>query len=296
MKKRIGILLLALIFLPAAGCGTENQAAQALSEEFSEEAKEAEESLTEEDPSSVEEAAADPVSDMPEETSAEETETALLPGAALNGSQYATGNEPLRVTYADGFYYEPVSEALKDYITGTSYPETDDEDSLAISCDDLRYVHVLYCDFNGESAEGELICNASIAQDLTEIFCELYENNYQVEQIRLVDEYDGDDDASMAADNTSCFNYRTVSGSGSLSNHALGRAVDINPLYNPCITYNSDGTADIAPEAGAAYADRTASFAHKIDSDDLCCRLFLEHGFTWGGSWNSLKDYQHFEK
>ncbi len=229
------------------------------------------------------------------ETGPEGTES-LLPGAALNGTQFEEGDDPQRVTYADGFYYEPISDALLGWITGTSYPDLAPGESVEITPEDLRYVHVLYCDFDGETAEGELICNEAIAQDLAEIFHELYENGYQIEQIRLVDEYGGDDVASMTADNTSCFNYRNVANSGSLSRHALGLAVDINPLYNPYITYNSDGSINCSPEAGWPYADRSADFAHKIDTSDLCYQLFTAHGFTWGGSWNSSKDYQHFQK
>lgn len=81
-----------------------------------------------------------------------------------------------------------------------------------------------------------------------------------------------------------------------ISNHAKGRAIDINPFYNPYITYNKDGTANISPEGSEPYADRTASFPYKIDENDLAYKLFKEHGFTWGGNWNSVKDYQHFEK
>ncbi len=284
-----------------AGCGTAGSEEELLQAETPAEEVDAEETdgkdADAEDTDTEDADAEDEEERVTADTDTEKEEpTSTLPGARLNGDAFAAGEEPLRVTYADGFYYEPISDALKDYITGTSYPETADESSLAVTCDDLRYVHVLYTDFDGETQEGELICNAAIAQDLAEIFYELYENNYPIEQIHLVDEYDGDDDASMAANNTSCFNYRNVAGSSSLSNHALGRAVDINPLYNPYITYNADGSADVSPSAGWSYADRSADFAHKIDTNDLCYRLFKEHGFTWGGSWNSSKDYQHFEK
>ena len=68
-------------------------------------------------------------------------------------------------------------------------------------------------------------------------------------------------------------------------------AVDINPLENPCVR-----SAGVSPPGGATFADRSRDFPHKIDRDDLCCRLFLERGFTWGGSWRTVKDYQHFEK
>ncbi len=320
MGRKSVLILLAASFMLAAGCGrTDNEQEAAREEETNMEIAAAEESDgqmadasesreentdaegSEEAVLETEKTPIDGTNDVsPTEEELPDTEPDVdiqtLPGASLNGNQYAEGDDPLRVTCADGFYYEPISDALKDYITGTSYPETSNEDSLAITCADLRYVHVLYCDFNGESAEGELICNASIAQDLTEIFHELYENGYQIEQIHLVDEYGGDDDASMAADNTSCFNYRNVPNSGSLSNHALGRAIDVNPLYNPYITYNSDGSRNVSPAEGAAYADRSADIPHKIDQNDLCYQLFTEHGFTWGGSWNSSKDYQHFEK
>lgn len=239
-----------------------------------------------------------------------------LTGAVLNGDSQISA----RVTYADSFYYEPLSDNLRRYITGVSYPaleskgEISDLESaentaenaeasqafsdtdLGVSYDDLRYVHVLHYDFEGKLAEGELICNSYIAQDLVEIFYELYYNEYQIEKIKLIDEYDGNDDSSMEDNNTSCFNYRNVADSASLSKHALGLAVDINPLYNPYVTYDKDGAENIAPASASVYADRDRSFPYKIDENDLCYKLFIRHGFTWGGNWNSCKDYQHFQK
>lgn len=218
-----------------------------------------------------------------------------LVGASLNG----TSQTEQRVEHADGFYYEPLSDNLCRYMTGVSYPASEGENAVvnpAITFDELRYLHIFHYNFNGEVTEGELICNEYIVQDLVEIFYELYRNEYQIEKVLLIDEYDGDDDASMTDNNTSCFNYRVVSGSSSLSKHALGLAIDINPLYNPYITYNKDGTENVAPEAAYAYTDRSAGFPYKIDENDLCYKLFKEHGFIWGGNWNSVKDYQHFQK
>ncbi len=216
-----------------------------------------------------------------------------LTGAVLNGDSQLE----FRQTLADAFYYEPLSEDLRRYITGVSYPAvSEDGQEPSITLDELSYVHILHYDFDGNSAEGELICNSLIAQDLVEIFHELYRNEYRLERVLLIDGYDGDDTASMEDNNTSCFNYRTVEGSSSLSRHALGLAVDINPLYNPYITYNSDGSETVSPASGASYADRSLSFPYKIDEDDLCYKLFTQHGFTWGGNWNSCKDYQHFQK
>lgn len=198
-----------------------------------------------------------------------------------------------RVTYKTGFYYESLSDTVKADITGISYPA--DDSNAAISYDTLRYVNILYYDFNGKQQSGELICHKAIAQDLVEIFYELYEAQYPIEKIALVDEYQGDDSLSMQDNNTSCFNYRALP-SGKLSNHAYGLAVDLNPFYNPYITYNKDGSVNITPAGSENYADREQDFEHKISKEDLAYELFIQHGFTWGGSWKSCKDYQHFEK
>ena len=198
---------------------------------------------------------------------------------------------PERITYMDGFYYEPISNEIFKRISGISYPV-----DCTVSLDELRYVGLKYVDFNGEIQTGELICNKALAQDMVEIFYELCTNDYRIESVKLVDEFGGDDTASMLANNTSCFNYRVVEGTTRLSNHAYGRAIDLNPFYNPYVTYNKDGTTNISPEGSEAYADRSASFPYKIDENDLAYKLFKEHGFKWGGDRNNSKDYQHFEK
>lgn len=220
------------------------------------------------------------------------------------------------IEYETGFFYQPLTYPVIHRITGISYPmsKTDaallsletppnilsDEEmaSLAVSYEDLRYMNILYYDFNGDVQTGELICNKAIADDLIEIFYELYKNEYQIESVRLIDDYNGDDTASMKANNTSCFNYRPVDGTSSLSKHALGCAIDINPFYNPYVVFNKGkaGETYISPAGSEIYADRSKVFAYKIDENDLCYKLFKEHGFTWGGNWNSCKDYQHFQK
>lgn len=217
--------------------------------------------------------------------------------------------------YEEGFFYQPLTDDVIARITGISYPVSEsiapalavsatnivsDEAAgmLAVSYDDLRYLCIKYYDFNGEVQTGELICNKSIAQDLAEIFYELYLNEYQIEKVRLIDEYNGDDTASMLDNNTSCFNYRVVDGTSSLSKHATGCAIDINPFYNPYVVFHKDGSGEtyISPKGSEVYADRSQNFPYKIDENDLCCQLFKAHGFTWGGNWNSCKDYQHFQK
>ncbi len=207
-----------------------------------------------------------------------------------------TEPSPERVTYAEGFYYEPVPDVIRDKMKGVSYPL--DIDESRVNYDVLRYVRLKYIDFDGNEAEGEMVCNAAIAQDVVEIFHELYLQGYQIERIRLIDDYDADDTASMLDNNTSCFCYRTVEGSSHLSNHAYGRAIDLNPFYNPYIVYGKgeNGGDYISPEGSEIYVDRTADFPHKIDENDLAYKLFMQHGFKWGGNWNTQKDYQHFEK
>ena len=97
----------------------------------------------------------------------------------------------------------------------------------------------------------------------------------------------------MSDNNSSAFNFRYISYSTKLSKHALGLAVDINTLYNPYVKY-VDGRRNVEPANAEKYTDRSIEFPHKIDHDDLCYKVFAEHGFEWGGDWEHAKDYQHF--
>lgn len=235
----------------------------------------------------------DPEQSPSAEESYDTVSVSSLTGGVLNG----VSQLKQRYTLQENFYYEPLSDNLRRYITGVSYPaQAENVQELEITLDELCYLHILHYDFDGNPTEGELICNQHIAQDLLEIFYELYRNEYQLERVLLIDEYDGDDAASMEDNNTFCFHYRLTDGTTSQTKHALGLAIDINPLYNPCITYNDDSSENIAPAAGELYADRSASFPYKIDESDLCYKLFIQHGFTWGGNRNNSKDYQHFQK
>ena len=164
-----------------------------------------------------------------------------------------------------------------------------------VSRESLRYVKVLHWDGNGKVKLGEIVCHRSIADDLVDIFRKLYAARYPIERMVLIDNYGADDNLSMAANNTSCFNFRHVAGTKVTSNHSYGKAIDINPLYNPFVK-SRNGKTSVSPKEGKTYADRTRNFKYKIDKDDLCYREFKKHGFTWGGSWKHSKDYQHFEK
>ena len=190
----------------------------------------------------------------------------------------------------DAFYAIPIPDEIFAKMQGKSY-----KDDCTIPRDDLRYIHVLHKNIEGETLEGEMVCSKLIAEDLLEIFRELYEQSYPIEKMRLIDEYDANDELSMTDNNSSCFNYRTISHTNKISKHGLGVAVDINTLYNP-YTKVVDGERIIEPAAGAPYLDRDADFPYKIERGDLCYNLFISHGFEWGGDWPDRKDYQHFEK
>ena len=192
---------------------------------------------------------------------------------------------------AQTFTSSEIPDSVFVRMKGLSYPE-----DCTVPLADLRYLHLSHWTSIDSERVGEMVCNKAIAQDLLDIFRQLYEAHYIVESIRLIDDFNADDEASMRANNTSCFCYRHVAGSKSLSRHALGMAVDVNPLYNPCVRKGQDGKQMVQPATAKAYTNRGRRFPYKIDSKDLCYRLFVAHNFRWGGAWRSLKDYQHFEK
>lgn len=169
-------------------------------------------------------------------------------------------------------------------------------DNPYIHRSDLRYLRISHYDLEGRTHVGEMICNKLIADKLLAIFRQLYAARYPIQRMRLPDNYDADDERQMRDNNTSCFCYRNVSGSRNLSKHARGLAVDINTLYNPYIRYSKkDGSRIVEPATAVKYCDRKANFPYKITTSDLCYKLFVKYGFTWGGAWRTMKDYQHFE-
>ena len=190
----------------------------------------------------------------------------------------------------DAFYITPIPDDIFAKMQGRSYKA-----DCTIDREELRYVHILHTGFDGETKEGELVVNKAIADDVLAIFEELYRAKYPIEKVRLVDEYDADDEASMSDNNSSAFNFRTISHTTTISKHGLGMAIDINPLYNPYVK-TVNGALSIEPANAAAYVDPSDDNPYRIDHDDLCYKLFIEHGFTWGGDWVHSKDYQHFEK
>lgn len=156
---------------------------------------------------------------------------------------------------------------------------------------ELTMLRVSYWDFSGKPRNGEIIINRAVADDLEWIFGRLFDHGFLIEKMSPVENYNGSDNASMDANNTSAFNCRDVTGQpGKYSNHSWGRAIDINPLTNPMILHGKP-----LPPEGARYTDRTAAHPGSILAGSFIVKLFEQRGWTWGGTWAN-PDYQHFEK
>jgi poly-gamma-glutamate synthesis protein (capsule biosynthesis protein) len=153
----------------------------------------------------------------------------------------------------------------------------------------LRYLQVSHWGYDGTVRSGELVVRRSQAWPVVRAFRTLFRARFPIKRMRLVDEYGADDDASMAANNTSAFNCRLATGGSSWSEHAYGRAIDINPIQNP---YVKGGT--VLPPAGRRYLNRSRKAKGMIHDGDVVVRAFAAIGWEWGGHWSSLKDYQHF--
>jgi hypothetical protein len=154
---------------------------------------------------------------------------------------------------------------------------------------DLRIVSVTYWGFDRTSHRGELMLNEDAVRPVVDALRFLYARRFPIRSMRLVEAYGSSDDRSMAADNTSAFNCRIVPGSTVWSQHAYGRAIDINPVENPEV---KDGI--FSPPEGTAFGDRSRDGRGVILAGGMAVRAFQSVGWGWGGSWQSLKDYQHF--
>ena len=195
------------------------------------------------------------------------------------------------IVMSQTFSISAIPDSVFARMHGRSFPK-----GCTVARSDLRYLRLSYWDANGRELTGEMVCNRTIAADLVDIFRQLYKAHYPIERMQLIDDYEADDEQSMRANNTSCFCYRNVSDTKKLSRHAMGMAVDINPFYNPYVRQRANGQRVVQPATATPYADRRRTFPYKIDRNDLCYRLFIAHGFRWGGAWKHSKDYQHFEK
>jgi D-alanyl-D-alanine carboxypeptidase-like protein len=192
----------------------------------------------------------------------------LLPGAAAPGSPSFLGTIS-RVTAAD---------LPRTYRPGCPVPPSQ-----------LRLLRVSHWDFRGRVHVGELVVHAREARDVVSVFRRLYIARFPIRRLQLVDGYGGDDDRSMAADNTSGFNCRRVEGSTSWSAHAYGLAIDVNPVENPFIL-----NGRVSPPAARGYLNRSRVRPGMAVRGNVLLRAFAAIGWSWGGRWTNPVDYQHF--
>jgi hypothetical protein len=160
---------------------------------------------------------------------------------------------------------------------------------------DLRYLRMSYLGFDGRTHTGEMVVHEQFAEAVTEVFGRLYDARWPVRRMQLIDVFQGDDNRSMAANNTSGYNCRRVAGTDRWSTHAFGGAIDVNPVQNPYVVGSS-----LQPAAGRRFAaiDRSPGAARShpgaIRTGDVVVRAFARIGWEWGGDWSTSKDYQHF--
>jgi hypothetical protein len=179
-----------------------------------------------------------------------------------------------------------IDTATANAMTGLSWRR-----GCPVAISDLRRVELTHWGFDGVRHSGELIVHKDVARSVAEVFHTLYSARFPIRMMLPVDHFGADDNASMAADNTSAFNCRPITGSTSgFSVHSYGKAIDVDTLENPYVKGEV-----VQPPAGKAFVDRADVRPGMIEHGDLVWRAFTSHGFTWGGDWTSLKDYQHFE-
>jgi poly-gamma-glutamate synthesis protein (capsule biosynthesis protein) len=184
---------------------------------------------------------------------------------------------------------ESVPSSVQQRMTGSSH----DPARCPVELTDLRLLTMRYVGFDGRAHTGQTVVHHRHARGLVGVFRELYEARFPIRRMQLIDAYGGDDNRSMAADNSSAYNCRTVADTSTFSDHAYGAAVDINPVENPYVTANG-----VLPAAGRRFVDvdrsRDAETARGvIVADDVAVRAFARIGWKWGGVWNE-PDYQHF--
>lgn len=182
-----------------------------------------------------------------------------------------------------------VPEEIQNRMCGCSWKE-----GCPVSLSDLSYITVTHWGYDDNLCVGHMIVHAYIALEMCDIFRELFDAHFPIERMEIMELYDGDDDASMTANNSSSFNFRPNTTTPNLfSNHSYGLAVDINPLVNPYVRGDL-----VLPAAGADYVDRSQTYTGMITdcAENVCYQAFASRGYEWGGSWPDRQDYQHFHK
>lgn len=205
----------------------------------------------------------------------------LLIGFEVGGNTSATAAKP-------GFSgsIEKIDRDVRKRITGSSW-----HPGCPVPISKLRLLRVRHWNFKRDVSRGYLIVHAGAARPMFRVMRRLFDLHFAIRRMRLVDAYGADDHRSMRADNTSAFNCREVAGRpGVWSQHAYGRAIDINTVENPYVT----PSGFVSPPNGAPFADRRPHRKGMITPGGKVMRAFARIGWQWGGNWSGIKDYQHF--
>ncbi|PRY62678.1 D-alanyl-D-alanine carboxypeptidase-like protein [Knoellia remsis] len=220
------------------------------------------------------------------------TVTALLTAVLAAGTAASTAASAADIPERSlppgkGFHavIRPVDDATRATMIGVSW-----KPGCPVPIEDLRIIDMTYRGFDGEDHVGQLMVHEDIARDTINAFRVLYREGFPIRRMELIENYGGDDDASMAADNTSAFNCRAITGGTRYSVHSYGKAIDINTIENPYVK----GTL-VLPPAGAEFLDRTDVRPGMLVDGSAEVEAFTSRGFDWGGHWTTLKDYQHME-
>ena len=168
-----------------------------------------------------------------------------------------------------------------------------------IGCDRLKWIKFSYIDFDGQLRDdGEIVVMDAVAEYVLNIFTALRKVRFPIAKARLMNHYDGNDEASMADNNTSAFNVRNIVGGDIISLHAYGLAIDVNPVQNP-FAKRSGATLTFSPPSGTENANRLNDRPGKparFGMAETVIDIFADHGFLdWGGYWDDPIDYQHFQ-
>lgn len=220
----------------------------------------------------------------------------VLPRTAAGFGEIRPTPRPLRVRRypttdllpppADGRFHASigtVTDAIRARMGETWSP------ACPVALADLAYVTVSFRGFDGLAHTGELVLAASEAEDVVSVFRALFAAGYPIEEMRLPTTADLDAPPTGDGNDTAALVCRAARGQTSWSAHAYGLAIDVNPFLNP---YHKGDV--VLPERASAYLDRTRTQPGIIHAGDVVVREFARIGWSWGGSWSSLKDYQHF--
>ena len=182
------------------------------------------------------------------------------------------------------------------FLSFSSAKQNSTKNNCPVPLEDLKLLSIKYLGYDGKDKLGKLLVHKDVSSDVIKIFEELYKIKYPINKMNLISKYNGDDWLSIEDNNTSAFNCRFVEGTKKWSNHAYGKAIDINPIENPYISrkghifHKESLKYKIREHKNNTLKDRAI-----LLKEDKAVKIFKKYGWKWGGDYISIKDYQHFE-